>query len=578
MQIATLSPCFSFLRPILPATILMLGLGLAQPAQAATLFVAPAPLGNNLVGISPNNCQASSKPCKTVTYALTLAQAGDTISVAAGTYNFANGETFPLTIKYSLTLTGAGAGSTFLDAMGRKQRVITISSGTFVTISGVTIMRGDVDNGSTDPSDYGGGILNDGLLLTLIDSIVSGNKASSGGGILNYGGSTLILNNSTVSYNTAAGAGGIYNFGGKLTLINSTVSNNIARRAGGIWHGGTMTLINSTVSYNTVTGDGGGIFNICTGTTSSTATLINSTVSGNKAGTVGGGIVNFKDPSCSATITFSNSTVTGNSATRDGGGIFNSGFNSGGTVKLKNTIVAGNTGNPGPNCNGTITSLGHNLSSDATCLGGTGDLNSPTPLLGPLANNGGPTQTHAPLPGSAAIDGVVPLADCTDANNTIIATDQRGVARPKGAACDIGSVEFQMFEYAVKFVCGRQAGPFGRSNPPFVAPGFYLTDINVHNPNGGPINFVKKFARALGNQKAGAVSRFFPATLKADEAFAVECLEIMSNFQSPLLSFVTGFVVFQSPQELDIVTVYSAAAVPNGQVVTMHMERVPPRR
>lgn len=64
------------------------------------------------------------------------------------------------------------------------------------------------------------------------------------------------------------------------------------------------------------------------------------------------------------------------------------------------------------------------------------------------------------------------------------------------------------------------------SGPPPVATGFYFTDINVHNPNSGPINFTKKFARALPNQKAGVVSQFFPAVLKADEAFAVECAEI----------------------------------------------------
>ncbi len=85
--------------------------------------------------------------------------------------------------------------------------------------------------------------------------------------------------------------------------------------------------------------------------------------------------------------------------------------------------------------------MGHNIVSDASGgLTGTGDLNNTNPLLAALASNGGPTQTHAPLPGSPAINGV-PVANCTDANGIPITTDQRGIARPQGVACDIGSVE-----------------------------------------------------------------------------------------------------------------------------------------
>jgi uncharacterized repeat protein (TIGR03803 family) len=126
--------------------------------------------------------------------------------------------------------------------------------------------------------------------------------------------------------------------------------------------------------------------------------------------------------------------VTGNTATTGGGGVQN--FS--GTTSLKNTIVANNSPS---DCAGFFTSLGHNIVSDATGgLTGTGDLNSTDPLLGPLANNDGPTWTHALFPCSPAID-AVPNADCTDASGAPITTDQRGVARPQGAAGDIGSVE-----------------------------------------------------------------------------------------------------------------------------------------
>jgi hypothetical protein len=135
----------------------------------------------------------------------------------------------------------------------------------------------------------------------------------------------------------------------------------------------------------------------------------------------------------------------------------------------------------------------------------------------------------------------------------------------------------QVFEYAVKFVCGRAVAT--HSIPPPVAPGFYYTDINVHSPNGGTVDFRKKFAVALPNQKAGPISQFFTATLKPDEAFSVECAEITKKLNLPPASFVTGFAVFQigAPRELDIVAVYTTAAAQTGTIVTMHMERIPKR-
>jgi hypothetical protein len=92
----------------------------------------------------------------------------------------------------------------------------------------------------------------------------------------------------------------------------------------------------------------------------------------------------------------------------------------------------------GPNnCGGygsTITSLGQNLVSDDSCgVAATGDVRTSTPLLGPLADNGGPTPTHLLLPGSPALD----VGDGTSCPEF----DQRGVSRPQGSACDSGAVE-----------------------------------------------------------------------------------------------------------------------------------------
>lgn len=136
----------------------------------------------------------------------------------------------------------------------------------------------------------------------------------------------------------------------------------------------------------------------------------------------GGGIYN------GGTATLMNSTVNGNTAGRGAGGISNVG-----TAVLTNTIVAISIS--GSDCTGTITSGVRNLDSDSSCgLTGIGDLPSTDPMLGPLADNGGTTQTHALLPGSPAIY-AGDSAACP-------ATDQRGVGRPKGAACDIGAFEF----------------------------------------------------------------------------------------------------------------------------------------
>jgi CSLREA domain-containing protein len=200
-----------------------------------------------------------------------------------------------------------------------------------------------------------------------------------------------------------------------------TIQNGSASFGGGISNGGTLTIDSSTVSGNSAGafGPGGGIFN------GGTMTVNNSTVSGNGAGD-GGGILNF------GTATLTSSTVSGNTAPSTGGGISNF---TGASATLKNTIVANSPS--GGDCSGIITSDGHNLDSDGTCgLTGTGDLSNTNPLLGPLADNGGPTQTHALLGGSPAIDAGSP--DCPPP-----ATDQRGVARPQGAACDMGAYEHE---------------------------------------------------------------------------------------------------------------------------------------
>lgn len=192
--------------------------------------------------------------------------------------------------------------------------------------------------------------------------------------------------------------------------------------------------MNTTVSSNISTGDGGGIQNAV-----GIVTLMNVTVSGNTASNRGGGIYNTYT---GGTVTLTNVTVSANSAA-SGGGIWN-GTRSfpAALINLSNSIVANQTS--GADCindiGGIITSLGYNLDSDGSCnLTATGDLPNATPVLAPLALNApGTTQTQALLAGSPAIDRI-PVG--TNGCGTTITTDQRGVKRPQGTACDIGAYE-----------------------------------------------------------------------------------------------------------------------------------------
>ena len=192
-----------------------------------------------------------------------------------------------------------------------------------------------------------------------------------------------------------------------VTLTDSAVRNNTGV---GIDNNGPMTVMNSTVSGNT----GGGIINYF-----ASLTVVNSTVSGNvsESGFAGGiSISGFIS-------TILNSTVTNNSG--DGIWFFN-------PAGLGNTIVAGNTP---ADCRVSAGPGGHNLDSDGTCkFTGPGDLPNTDPVLVPLADNGGSTQTHALLAGSPAIN--AGSGDCPPPH-----TDQRGVTRPQGPACDIGAYE-----------------------------------------------------------------------------------------------------------------------------------------
>jgi hypothetical protein len=163
--------------------------------------------------------------------------------------------------------------------------------------------------------------------------------------------------------------------------------------------------------------------------------LINSTVSGNTAG-CGGGIFLLD-----GVVRLTASTVSDNTAD-EGSGICNGGFwEPGGTVEITNTVLD-------DECVGDMPlSNGHNIESPGDTCGfdqATDQVNVKAEQLnlGPLQDNGGPTQTHALGAGSVAID-PIPEAECVDADGEPLTTDQRGEPRPGGTMCDVGAFEVQ---------------------------------------------------------------------------------------------------------------------------------------
>jgi len=324
----------------------------------------------------------------------------------SGTITLTTGE---LQITDDLTITGPGIFSITVSG-NHASRVFGIIQSTSVTISGLTISDGKSQGTS------GGGIIHFSGTLTISNVLLARNTADiSGGGIDNLINSTLIVTNSTLSGNSSSSVGG------------------------GIQNDGTLTITNSTLSGNTAGFTGGGI-----GNDHGDLTITNSTLSGNSASSSGGGIANF----AFGTANISFTTMSGNSAVQ-GGGIYNAGDPNLSTVNIKNSIVANSTSGGDCSNSGTFNATGTNFTTNGTCPGFTAV--TPAQLnLGPLADNGGPTETHALLPGSVAIDAA---PDCTDVAVNTVSADQRGVGRPQGSACDVGAYEFVPCNQTPAIVC-----------------------------------------------------------------------------------------------------------------------------
>jgi Putative Ig domain len=246
--------------------------------------------------------------------------------------------------------------------------------------------------------------------LTLQSVTLSGGSSSEGGGVSNRG--ALTIDESTISGNTARG---VFNYAGTLIIENSTISNNTS---GGLFNAGNTSIINSTISGNTAN-SGGGVFNFY-------------------------GI-----------LTIENSTISGNTA-NVGGGVYNSFYFSDGNLILNRSLIAGNQATVASEIQNRsiVTANNFNLFGTNGHAGVVGFTPGPTDIvpargvqvadiLGPLENNGGPTQTHALVSSSPAIN-AGNLGGCVDSAGALLTTDQRGFPRPfNGTICDIGSYELQ---------------------------------------------------------------------------------------------------------------------------------------
>ena len=381
--------------------------------------------------------------------ALALISEGGTInfdpSLAGGSIDLTLGE---LIIDKDLTINGLGAEKLTISG-NNTSRVFNIDDGDSanfidVKIEGLTITDG-LSNGS------GGGILNT-ENLTLIDSNITENKARVfGGGIYNDRG-TLEVTDTTINNNYAyeGFGGGISSFIGTLTVANSTISSNKAKyNGGGILSRGRLYIEKSTISGNTAEiGSGGGIFG------TNFMSIANVTISGNQAKgekSDAGGVYFFQEDG--GTLIVNSSTITQNTTNRRGGGVFIDGANDK-LIEFNNTIIAQNFDNDSSDGNspdvwGEFSS--NNRFNRSNLIGDIGDNTSSTDflttqgnkvgtsanpinaMLGPLQDNGGPTFTHAPLPGSPVLDAASPFGG--------VRVDQRGIRRPQGSGFDIGAVE-----------------------------------------------------------------------------------------------------------------------------------------
>ncbi|HEX5989702.1 MAG TPA: choice-of-anchor Q domain-containing protein [Solirubrobacterales bacterium] len=379
----------------------LMALALVVPAANAATFTVNTTADTSV----PGGC--TSEPACSLRDAVLAANSSpdpeDVVVVPAGNYLLSGGE-LATGSEGTITIRGAGARKTVIDAQGAS-RVLNLGAQRNV-VEGLTVTGGNTNPmlGGEVPGDGGGVLAYEAEEAVLQGVNVTGNLASQNGAGVSappegVNRTVLSIANSTIANNRVTGGaveglgGGIYALG-KLSLVNSTVTGNSAESSGLVVQGGGVLLAIDPA-----------------GAEGSEGTVVNSTIAGNSVGAtgVGGGLAVYNPE-----------PTLGGSA----------------TLLVKNTIVAGNSGPAGESdcAPVAVVTSDHNISGDASCMfTDAGSKQNTNPLLGGPANNGGETDTLALQAGSRAID--------AGTNDGCPPSDQRGVSRPQGTACDIGAFE-----------------------------------------------------------------------------------------------------------------------------------------
>jgi hypothetical protein len=420
-------------------------------------------------------CNTSAGDC-TLRDAIGVAVDGDIINITAGPLIIVNSGLGPYYLNKNLTITGPGRKALSISG-NNLTRVFYIYTGSSVSISDLTITKG-----YTGTPGYGGAILNYGV-LTLHDIIVSDSYAQySGGGIYNQPGtsSSLTITDSSIIGNNASNGGGIYSPADTpLSLTNVEISSNTAHQwGGGVYIDSAATLYANTFNkvyvYSNTAGIGGGGIYLANGTY---LTITNSALQYNQAVEYGGAISTYANNLADAsTISLKNVTISENSlihepGSRQGAGMYiqghailnnvtmvenNAGYGAsftnqsyggafysfspaGSTMSIKNSIIANNYADNGPICAGTSFAAGaiqYTLLKEQTCYatnGVNGVIVGLDPLVDALTTTG--YKSVHPLTAASPARNVGQDATCE-------ARDQRGVSRPQGSHCDMGSSEY----------------------------------------------------------------------------------------------------------------------------------------
>jgi hypothetical protein len=437
------------------AALALVGLGFGGTADAATFNV------TNLNDSGPGSLRQAVLDANS-------SGGADVITFQAGLTGTITLTTGQLQVYASVDIQGPGADVITVSGndASRVFYLYADSAGEAVTISGLTVSHGNATEGggiydkgegltldhvvlTTNAAGDGGGLGLGGVspTVTVRDSTITGNQATgSGGGVYVGNGDAVLFQRDLITNNQATKGGGAYFYDpASVTFEDSTISGNTANsKGGGIYlydTNGAFTVSRTTISGNTAANSGGGIYLYQVG---GPMTIVDSTVSGNTATAgSGGGLFLYSLYNGSS---IQSSTIANNTSTVDGGGIYLYSDE----LSLVDTIVADNTSQlASAPPNGVKALVGNDLGGGtfdlryslienqgtATVNDNGGNIFNQDPQLGPLANNGGPTQTQRPALTSPAVDHGDP------AFTPPPATDQRGFPRVANARIDIGSVE-----------------------------------------------------------------------------------------------------------------------------------------